>query len=96
MTEVGGGRAFRPVTNLAHELVHGWDAARGELDNRPGASGLPIKEYRGGYYENKIRGEMNIPLRAIYRHKGNNVNILNQNNAPIFYSRPSIELMIAN
>ena len=96
LTEVGGNRRFRPTTNLAHELVHGWDANTGNLDGRPGTpGGLSRKEYRASYYENQIRGQLGTPLRSIYRYQGNNYNLLN-NNQPIFYSKPSIELMIAN
>lgn len=97
LTELGGARKFRPTTNLAHELAHGWDASSGNLDSRPATQGgLTIKEYRASYYENLIRSQLNIPLRSIYRYQGTNFNLLDSNNAPIYYSKPSIETMIAN
>jgi len=86
--EAGGSPGFRPTTNLAHELFHGYDANSGLLDNRP-INGLGRDEWRASYYENQIRNQMGYPYRSQYNTRNGPVNILN-NGQPTQVSPPSI------
>lgn len=87
------------TTNLFHELVHGWDAANGELDNRDyNGSGLSVMEYRAVYYENQARMDLNANKREFYRSTyDTNGNLtpypprtLDTSNSPIFVAPPSV------
>lgn len=75
VTEVGGGQGVRPTTNLAHELGHASDANKGWSDNRE-INGLSRDERRASYFENQIRGALNLPFRSSYGRASGPVNLL--------------------
>jgi|GEM_PF-4740004 len=65
VNELGGRSRIRPITNLAHELFHGYDSNSGLGDNRP-INGLKRSEWRASYFENQIRFQIGYPFRESY------------------------------
>ena len=63
-------RPTLPEIALSHELYHAYDSIRGLLDQRmvDGAAYEfePVLEYRGVYFENRIRAESNVRYRRNY------------------------------
>jgi len=90
LQELGGGTGNRPITNLAHEMFHAYDANSGFSDNRPVLNGLKRNEWRASYYENQIRRQLNYPYREFYRSGGTNYRLLDNQDKPINVSPPSI------
>jgi len=88
--EFGGGQGTRPISNLAHELFHGYDANFGLIDNRPTKTGLKRNEGRAVFFENQIRSQLDFPLREFYRIRGTNYRTLDNNNKPMKVAPPSI------
>ena len=54
-----------PVSDLGHELFHGWDACRGLLNNDD-YNGISRNEWQASYNENILRQQMGLPLRTHY------------------------------
>ncbi len=89
---VVGGTGISPITDLAHEMFHGYEANYGMLNNDdPQGTGLARSEYRAAYFENQIRAELTPPqpLRTGYNFRdasGNPklANLLDANGKPIY------------
>jgi RHS repeat-associated protein len=64
----GGGEEINPVTNLAHEMFHAYEANYGMISNdNVLGSGLGRHEYRAAFFENQIREGLGEKLRSDYR-----------------------------
>jgi|GEM_PF-807949 len=83
------------TTVLGHELFHGYDSNRGQLDNRL-IGGLDRSEWRATYFENSLRSSFNLPLRDVYNKRSGPVRILNANNAPIYVLPPMVRTIKQN
>jgi RHS repeat-associated protein len=60
-----------PVTDLAHEMFHAYEANKGMLGgDDPLGTGLERREYRASYFENQIRKAIGEPYRTIYNFPG--------------------------
>jgi hypothetical protein len=69
--ESDGKKRIAPVhTILAHEMFHAFDGIRGLFDRRkvdgPTYEYTEVLEYRGAYFENKIRAELGRKYRKYY------------------------------
>ncbi len=99
------GNFKRPAfVGLAHELFHGRESNKGQLFRNKDSEGyianhlgLSKNEWRAVYYENILRGQLNIPLRTRYgiskdadsgRRKGNGPMLIDKNKQPINYVNP--------
>ena len=87
---MGGGINTRSVSNLSHELFHGYDANFGKLDNRSSISGMRTDEGRASFFENQIRTQLGYPLREFYNTTSGQFRLLNRDNSPIKVSPPSV------
>ncbi|MGH2566181.1 MAG: RHS repeat-associated core domain-containing protein, partial [Ginsengibacter sp.] len=99
---VVGGTGISPITDLAHEMFHGYEANVGMLNNDdPQGTGLARMEYRAAYFENQIRAALSPaqPLRTGYNFRdaaGNPqvANLLDASGKPIYvpptYIPPSL------
>ncbi|PVD49288.1 hypothetical protein DC498_25810 [Terrimonas sp.] len=64
---VVGGTGVSPITDLAHEMFHAYEANVGMLNNDdPQGTGLSRMEYRASYFENQIRNAIGQPYRREY------------------------------
>jgi len=62
------GLQVNAVTDLGHELFHGFDANRGLLDSRTDfGPGVKRDEWQAVYHENILRSELSTPLRTFYK-----------------------------
>jgi RHS repeat-associated protein len=73
-TDTNGNNSVSPFIMLGHEMAHGKDANRGMLypgdilgSYNPSHNGLLKREWRAVYYENIVRGQLGLPLRAYYK-----------------------------
>ena len=55
--------------DLIHEFVHASDKVKNSKLNSKSHRGIEYKEWTATYYENVVRGEMNMPLRDHYYKK---------------------------
>lgn len=79
------------MTDLGHEMGHGFDANMGMLDSRriEFNGGIEeIREIRAVYYENRIRQDLGKPLRKNYNSDG--PSLLNSSGSPMYVQPPSI------
>ncbi|MBX6361829.1 MAG: hypothetical protein IRZ03_17340, partial [Acidobacterium ailaaui] len=89
---VVGGTGVSPITDLAHEMFHGYESNFGMLTNDdPQGTGLARSEYRAAYFENQIRSQLNPPqpLRTGYGFRDASGNpqvakLLNASGNPIY------------
>ncbi|SFF61502.1 M91 family zinc metallopeptidase [Thermoflexibacter ruber] len=64
---VDGLNVARPITDLAHEIFHAYEANLGITSNDDVLSaGLSRMEYRAVYFENSVRRELGYSLRSHY------------------------------
>jgi len=99
------GKLDRPAfVGLAHELFHGRESDKGQLFRNSDSATYSSKhrdlsknEWRAVYYENILRGQLNIPLRTHYGlmkeegsgyTKGSGPRLIDKNNQPINYIIP--------
>jgi RHS repeat-associated protein len=67
-----GNRGTTSFVGLAHELAHAWDlASDGKIDTKTwftmsDGKAIPNAEKYASHWENRIRGENGLPLRAFY------------------------------
>lgn len=86
----GGGTDLNHITNLAHEMFHGYEANFGMTNNDDVlGTGLGRHEYRASFFENQIRSALRAPLRSEYwfRNAAGNQGIapiLNLSGQPIY------------
>jgi RHS repeat-associated protein len=89
---VVGGTGISPITDLAHEMFHGYESNFGMLNNDdPQGTGLARMEYRASYFENQIRAALSPaqPLRTGYNFKDATstpqlANLLDASGKPIY------------
>ena len=93
-TEVSvvGGQGISSITDLAHEIFHGYESNFGMLNNDdPQGTGLARSEYRASYFENQIRSQLSPtkPLRTTYNFLNaaqipTSANLLDPSGKPIY------------
>jgi RHS repeat-associated protein len=98
---VAGELSKEPISELAHEMYHAYEANNGLTDPEPGSNGSPLPgaEYRAAFFENIIRQFLNLDLRGTYHTHDNDGNptqrrLTNDEGQPIWVPiiiRPSLE-----
>jgi RHS repeat-associated protein len=102
---IKGGWDTNPITNLAHEMFHAYEASFGMVNNDDAlGTGLGRLEYRASYFENQIRAGLNAPLRSEYWFTINSVQgpvqgvaqLLNSSGMPIYVPPTPIPAALRN